>query len=286
VVFAGMNILALVAASLSIAMGAWLGQRLFYAASKHYRENLTQRTRSELSDLFVFIDLTHLWPALVCISAGAIVLLWLVTQSALVGLCVGCIVFVLPRIILKRAVRKRQQRFDSQLPELLLSLSGALRAGSGMSVALKSIVQEATAPLSQEFGLVLREQRMGLGFTQALANLYQRMPSESVELVTTLLTVGTRSGASLADLLERQCVNLRARQHLERKIEVMTTQGKMQAWIMGALPLVLLLVLSQIDPLSVHLLFSSAVGQAVLVTVFTLECLGVYFLRRILAIHV
>ena len=281
-----MNILALVAASLSIAMGAWLGQRLFYAASKHYRENLTQRTRSELSDLFVFIDLTHLWPALVCISAGAIVLLWLVTQSALVGLCVGCIVFVLPRIILKRAVRKRQQRFDSQLPELLLSLSGALRAGSGMSVALKSIVQEATAPLSQEFGLVLREQRMGLGFTQALANLYQRMPSESVELVTTLLTVGTRSGASLADLLERQCVNLRARQHLERKIEVMTTQGKMQAWIMGALPLVLLLVLSQIDPLSVHLLFSSAVGQAVLVTVFTLECLGVYFLRRILAIHV
>jgi len=281
-----MNMLALVTACLSIAMGAWLGQRLFYAASKHYRENLTQRTRSELSDLFVFIDLTHLWPALVCISAGAIVLLWLVTQSVLIGVCVGCAVFVLPRIILTRAVRKRQQRFDSQLPELLLSLSGALRAGSGMSVALKSIVQEASAPLSQEFGLVLREQRMGLGFTQALANLYQRMPSESVELVTTMLTVGTRSGASLADLLERQCVNLRARQHLERKIEVMTTQGKMQAWIMGALPVVLLLVLSQIDPLSVHLLFSSTVGQAVLVTVFTLECLGVYFLRRILAIHV
>jgi len=98
--------------------------------------------------------------------------------------------------------------------------------------------------------------------------------------------VGTGSGASLADLLERLCTNLRARQHLERKIEVMTTQGKMQAWIMGTLPLVLLLVLSQVDPLSVHLLYSSAVGQAVLVTVFTLECLGVYFLRRILAIHV
>jgi tight adherence protein B len=66
----------------------------------------------------------------------------------------------------------------------------------------------------------------------------------------------------------------------------MTTQGKMQAWIMGALPLVLLLVLSQIDPLSVHLLHSSAAGQAVLGTLFILECLGVYFLRRILAIHV
>ena len=278
--------LALVSACLSIAMGAWLGQRLLYAASKHYRESLTEQARSELSDLFVFIDLTHLWPALVCVSAGAAVLLWLATQSVLVAVCVGYAVFMVPRIILTRAVRRRQQRFDSQLPDLLLSLSGALRAGSGLSVALKYIVQEASTPLSQEFGLVLREQRMGMGFTQALANLYQRMPSESVELVTTMLTVGTRSGASLADLLERLCVNLRARQHLERKIEVMTTQGKMQAWIMGALPLVLLLVLSQVDPLSVHLLHSSPAGQAVLGTVLTLECLGVYFLRRILAIHV
>jgi len=66
----------------------------------------------------------------------------------------------------------------------------------------------------------------------------------------------------------------------------MTTQGKMQAWVMGALPVVLLLVLSQIDPPSVHLLHSTSVGQAVLATVFTLECLGVYFLRRILAIRV
>ena len=281
-----MNTLAVVSACVSIALGAWLGLRLFYAASKHYRKSLTEQARSELSDLFVFIDLTHLWPALVCVSAGVIVLLWLVTQSLLFAVCVGGIMFVLPRLILTRAVRKRQTRFDLQLPDFLLSLSGALRAGSGLSLALKYIVQEASVPLSQEFGLVLREQRMGVGFSQALANLYQRMPSESVELVTTMLTVGTRSGASLAEVLERLCLNLRARQHLERKIEVMTTQGKMQAWIMGALPVVLLLVLSQVDPLSVHLLHSSSMGQAVLATVFALECLGVYFLRRILAIHV
>jgi tight adherence protein B len=247
---------------------------------------VTEQTRAELSDLFVFIDTTYLWPALVCVSVGVSTLLWLVTQSVLFAVCVGGVSFILPRIMLSRAVRKRQQRFDLQLPELLLSLSGALRAGASLSVALKYIVQEASAPLSQELGLVLRQQRMGVDFTQALAHLYQRMPSESVELVTTMLTVGTRSGASLADLLERLCHNLRARQHLERKIEVMTTQGKMQAWIMGALPVVLLLVLSQIDPLSMHLFHTSRAGQAVLATIFMLEGLGIYFLRRVLAIDV
>ena len=281
-----MSTLALVCACLSIAMGVWLGQCLFFQASQQYRTRLTEQARAELSDLFVFIDTTHLWPALVCVSVGASVLLWVVTQSIWFALGVGGVIFTLPRIVLKRAVGKRQQRFDSQLPGLLLSLSGALRAGAGLSVALKHIVQDASPPLSQEFGLVLREQRMGVELTRALQHLYQRMPSESVELVTTMLIVGTRSGASLADLLERLCTNLRARQHIERKIEVMTTQGKMQAWVMGALPVVLLLVLSQIDPLSVHLLHSTTVGQAVLATVFTLECLGVYFLRRILAIRV
>ena len=281
-----MNTVAWVSGCLSIALGTWLGQRLFFSASQQYRKNLTEQARSELSDLFVFIDLTHLWPVLVCVSLGTSVLLWLVTESVFYEVCVGGVGFIVPRILLSRAVRQRQQRFDAQLPDFLLSLSGALRAGAGLAVALKYIVQESSAPLSQELGLVLREQRMGVGFTQALANLYQRMPSESVELVTTMLTVGTRSGASLANLLERLCTNLRARQHLERKIEVMTTQGKMQAWIMGALPVVLLLVLSQIDPLSVHLLHSTAIGQVVLGTILTLECLGVYFLRRILAIHV
>jgi tight adherence protein B len=281
-----MNTLALLSACLSIGMGVWLGQSLFFQASQRYRRRVTEQTRAELSDLFVFIDTTHLWPALICVSAGVSTLLWLVTQSVLFGVCVGGLSFILPRIMLSRAVRKRQQRFDLQLPELLLSLSGALRAGAGLSVALKHIVQDASPPLSQELGLVLREQRMGVELTQALNNLYHRMPSESVELVTTMLIVATRSGASLADLLERLCTNLRARQHLERKVEVMTTQGKMQAWVMGALPVVLLLVLSQVDPLSVQLLHSTSVGQAVLATIFTLECLGVYVLRRILAIDV
>ena len=66
----------------------------------------------------------------------------------------------------------------------------------------------------------------------------------------------------------------------------MTAQGKMQAWVMGALPLVLLLVLSQIDPVSIHLLFTTPQGQGVLLTVCVLETLGVLCLRRILAIHV
>ena len=281
-----MIVLGLSCACLAVALAAWISQKLFYEAAQRYQSSFTEQARTELSDLFVFVDLTHLWPALVCGAIGVTLFCWLLTQSVVFALTLGALSVFVPRVALTSALRRRQKRFDLQLPELLLALSGSLRAGASLAVSLKSIVQDATTPLSQEFGLVLREQRMGLSLAQTLENLYERMPSESVELVTTMLIVGTHSGGSLAECLERRCGNLRARQHLEGKIEVMTAQGKMQAWVMGALPLVLLLVLSQIDPVSIHLLFTTPQGQGVLLTVCVLETLGVLCLRRILAIHV
>jgi tight adherence protein B len=140
--------------------------------------------------------------------------------------------------------------------------------------------------MSQELSLVMREHRMGLPLNQALADLRGRMPTETVELVTVLLAVGNSSGGSMADLLERLSTNLRARQHVTGKMSMLTAQGKMQAWVMGALPLVLLLALSLIDPASVELMFYSQTGQLLLGLVLMLECLGVMWLRRILAIKV
>jgi len=276
----------LLCAGIAVALGAWIGQRLLLQATQRFRNRFTQYTHTGLTDLFVFIDLRHLWPTLLCTAGGLTLLCWLLTQSLTMSFVVGALTVVLPRIALTYAIRARQSKFDRQLPDLLLTLAGALRAGSSLSSALKNILQDAVAPLSQEFGLVLREQRMGVPLVRALDNLYSRMPSESVELVTTMFAIGTHSGGSLADLLERVCENLRARQHIATKIQVMTTQGKMQAWIIGLLPLVLLLVLSQIDPSSTRLMFESGVGRSVLLLVLVLESLGIYCLRRILTIHV
>ena len=72
---------------------------------------MTAQARSELSDLFVFIDLTHFWPALVWLAMGIMLLVWLGTESVLSCVCIGGVIFVMPRIILTRAVSRRQRRF-------------------------------------------------------------------------------------------------------------------------------------------------------------------------------
>jgi tight adherence protein B len=211
---------------------------------------------------------------------------WFLSGSVVVAFVLAGLILVLPRVILTAALRRRLERFDEQWPDALTAIAGALRSGASIGIALKNYAQDAPSPMSQELSLVLREHRMGLPLNQALSELNRRMPTESVELVTALLAVGNASGGSLADLLERLSTNLRGRQHVTGKIGVLTAQGKMQAWVMGALPLLLLAVLSQIDPDSVQLMFFSQTGQLMLGIVILLEVLGIFWLRRILAIEV
>ena len=276
---------ALGCAGISIALAFWIGQQLFTHAMERYRQTFTQETGAGLRELFVFVDPDRLWPILICVSAGSALFFWAVTGSVTIAMLCAMATLFLPRFALARAVRSRLGRLDAQLPDAMLAMSATLRSGASLGVTLRVLVQDAQAPLCQEFGLVLREQRMGVTLSAALLNLYQRMPSESIQVTTSLLRVASASGASLADLLERLSETLRARQHLAMKIDVLTAQGKLQGWIIGALPMVLLVVLSQIDPYSVDLLFHTQTGHMVLGVMILLEGVGICLLRRILAIH-
>lgn len=281
-----MNFVGLLFACLSVALACWLIQYLANIAWTRYRSSVTEHAQTSLSELFVFIDTTHLWQALCCLSFAMGLVVWVFSGSVVLALVLSAVTLVLPRIILTAALARRMEHFDAQWPDALTAIAGALRSGASIGIALKNYAEDAPAPMSQELSLVLREHRMGLPLNQALDALNQRMPTESVELVTALLAVGHASGGSLADLLERLSANLRARQHVTGKIHVLTAQGKMQAWIMGALPLLLLVALSLIDPDSVQLMFLSHTGQCMLGVVLLLEVLGIIWLRRILTIEV
>src|SRR6185312_17303522 len=138
----------------------------------------------------------------------------------------------------------------------------------------------------QEFGLMLREQRLGLGFQDALQKLRERMPTESCGLVVSALSIAAQTGGSLADTLEGIAQTLRARQHWLGRVRALTAQGRMPSHIMAGLPILLLLVLSRLEPEAMDRLWSTALGWAVLLLIFVLECLGTVWIRRVIAVEV
>ncbi|MFA5596404.1 MAG: type II secretion system F family protein [Pusillimonas sp.] len=265
---------------------AWIAQGWFIEAFARYREAFRDQADVRLAEVFLFLDGRQLWVLNVLVCTGAGLVVGLLSGQWVLAVVAGLCTLGLPTWLVRRARARRRARFDAQLPDLLLALAGALRAGSGVQSALRQVVVQFPAPLSQEFGLLLREQRMGVAFDEALAQLSQRLPTDSTRLVVSALTIALHNGGNLAETLERIALTLRARLHLLGRIDALTSQGRMQAWVMAALPLLLGMVLYQLEPEAMGQLWGSFLGWVVIAAIVLLELAGVLMIRRIVNIRV
>jgi len=265
---------------------AWYAQGWFWQALRRYRSLFEHQAHHRLREFFLFLDPAQLWWVNVGVCASAALVLYGLTSSVWLMLAAAACLLAAPQWVLARMRRRRWTRFENQLPDLLLALAGALRSGSGVQTALRYLIPQSPAPLSEEFGLMLREQRLGVSFEQALAQLYRRMPSEGMGLVVSSLTIALQNGGNLAETLERIAQTLRARLQLLGRIRALTAQGRLQAWIMSGLPVILASVLSWIDAEAMAPLWQSPQGWGVLGVIVGLEFAGVMMVRRIVNVEV
>ncbi|HLT99328.1 MAG TPA: type II secretion system F family protein [Burkholderiaceae bacterium] len=265
---------------------AWLGMQLLQREYGRYRVTFQQDAVSNLADFFVFLDPAQLWGANVSLAFAAAGLTLLVSESLVIAAAAGLATLLLPRCLLQWARHRRNRQIEEQLPDLLLALAGTLRSGAGLQKGLQQVCLHTRRPLSQELGLLLQQQRMGVSLAEALDALNRRIPNESIALVVAAIKVAGDTGGSLADTLEQISRTLRGRLQLIEKIRALTSQGRMQAWIMGSLPALLIVALNMLDPITMRALWTTPGGWLVLGVVFTLEFIGISLVRRIVKIEV
>lgn len=281
-----MELIAICFAAMAVAILVWFLMRHAGPGYRRYRQSFEAQAVNRLSEFFVFLDPAQVWLANLLACVVIAIAGYILSDSFLMAAGGATASLLAPQYVLRRLRRRRMQRFDEQLPDLLMALASALRAGSGLQAALRQIVAQSPVPLAQELGLVLRQQRMGMALEQALAELVGRMPTEGTSLVASSLNIATHSGGGLAEALERIAATLRARLHLLGRVRALTSQGRMQAWVMAGLPLVLALVLHYLDPGSMELLWGTPAGWAVLAVIALLESAGMMLILRIVDIQV
>ncbi|MYN29173.1 type II secretion system F family protein [Duganella levis] len=273
-------------AALAAAILAWLVIDIGIVTMASYRAHFTERTRFQVREFFLFIDPTKIFMAHAALMTLGAIVAGLASGSVLVAatFCGG--LALLPRAVYAWLRLRRLRQFEEQLPDALMMLAGALRAGLSLNMAISQLVVEAPAPLGQEFTLMLREQRLGVTLEQSLNGLVRRIPTQTTILVVSAMRIATETGGGLAEMLERTANTVRSRLQIEGKIRALTAQGKLQAWIVGLLPLLLMLVLDHMEPDAMAQLWHTRMGWGALAVIITLECLGIHVIRRIVAIDV
>jgi tight adherence protein B len=273
-------------AALSAGLLAWFVIDLGSTTLKSYRASFTERTQFQVQEFFLFIDARKLFVVNLSVMLLGALVAWFATGSALLAVPVFFALALMPRLMYAWMRQRRQTKFEEQLPDALMMLCGGMRAGVGFSSALAQLVAEAPAPLGQEFSLLVREQRLGVTLEQSLNNLARRMPTQTTILVVSAMRIATETGGGLAETLERTSNTIRSRLQMEGKIGALTAQGKLQAWVVGLLPVALGLILNKMEPEAMAMLWHTRVGWITLAVLAIFEFMGVYVIRKIIAIDV
>ena len=159
------------------------------------------------------------------------------------GILTGIFGLFLPPMYVLRSQKKRLSTFDSQLGDMLNLVVNGLRAGYSTLQAMEAVSKELPAPISDEFYRVVQEMQLGLSMEEALDHLIRRIDSEDLDLVITAITIQREVGGNLAEILDVISFTIRERVRIKGEIAALTAQGRATAWVISALPILLMLLL-------------------------------------------
>lgn len=200
-----------------------------------------------------------------------------------VGLVVA---FPAPRFYLRFLKHQRLAKFNEQLEDALLSISGSLKAGFSLPQALDEIAKANRHPISFEFNLLTQELRLGVSFDEAFTKMSKRVGSKDFELVAIAVITARQTGGELTNVLERLAYVIRERLRITRKVSALTAQGRLQAIIIGAMPFLLLAAMAYIAPDMVNAFLNSPLGILLLFAAIALVVTGFLVIRKITNIDI
>jgi tight adherence protein B len=245
---------------------------------------------SKLQDYVVQSGMTVKPAKLILISAVAGLGSYLVAGFFLphfyASLPIGAVAAAIPFLVVMVSRRRRLRKFEENFPEALDLLGRAVRAGHAFTTGLEMIAKECPEPLAGEFRTTFEEQNFGLPLRDALLNMTERVPIIDVRFFVTALLIQKETGGNLAEILDGLARVIRDRFRIYREVQVRTAQGRLTAGILIALPIMMALILSALNPHYIGILFTDPKGPLVLITAGVMQLIGSAILWKIIHFEV
>jgi tight adherence protein B len=191
-----------------------------------------------------------------------------------------------PCLLVLRARAARLKKIEAQLPEAADFLARALRAGHSFSNVLQMVGDELNEPISGEFKMAHEEINYGVPMNEALQNLAARIPLTDLRYLVIAVLVQRESGGNLAEVLVSIARIIRARLKLLGQVRVLSAEGRMSAWVLGLMPVVMIGVMALVNPQYIRLLWTDPSGIKLLWYAAGMVALGVVWMRNVIRIRI
>jgi tight adherence protein B len=177
---------------------------------------------------------------------------------------------------------QRRTKFDAQLGDTLQLLTGGLRAGHSILRAIDAAAVEADSPTSEEMRRIITETSLGKDLQQSLNDTSDRMASEDFMWIAQAIQINREVGGDLAEVLDQVSGTIRERTEIKGHIKALAAEGKFSAYILMALPLGIVVMLSVANPEYIGVLYTEPLGWVMIGVSVVLMVVGGLWLRKII----
>jgi len=219
--------------------------------------------------------------AILAVVAGGIPFAFGLSPLFCLGLAV-VVGFGLPRFILGAAINRRQKKFTSSFADAMDIIVRGVRTGLPLGDCLKIISHESPEPLGGEFRKVVEGESVGIPLEVCLEQMYERMPISEVNFFSTVLNIQKQTGGNLGESLANLSSVLRGRKLLGEKIKSLSAEAKMSAMIIGALPIVVMVLVTLVAPDYMTELYTTPTGHRNLMIGAVMMFVGTMMMRKMI----
>jgi tight adherence protein B len=218
-------------------------------------------------------------------ALGIAAVLLLMLGSAAMAAAGSIMAILVTGRVIRRRVTKRKKQFAAQLPDALSLVASSLSAGHTFLRAVQMMCEESPPPLSEEFGRLVAETRLGYNVTDALERMAERLQIRDLDMVVQAIRIQQTVGGKLADLFHTLSDVIRARDEVKREVLILTAEGRMSAYVLAGLVPALFLMMRMLNPAYMEPLFHG-VGVFVLIGCAGSVVAGLFVILRMVKIDV
>ena len=219
-------------------------------------------------------------------SLAAFLVGFLLLDSLVFGAFMGAIVYLVPGVLVTSIVRKRRDTLDNQTSDVMTALNATIKSGMTLEESIGEIAMTMRPPVGQEFSLIKERIDAGQTIVSALRSADERLQAPRLSLIMQSIIVSQERGGKLASLMDRLSEAMREIERVEERIKTETSGLRLSARIMVFMPFIICGFLYIASPEQVTMLFTTVLGNAILVVAIALDIIAFRSMQKIIDLDV
>lgn len=217
-------------------------------------------------------------------GAGAVLLGELFLHRFLLAFLLFPLGASLPWFQVEKKRRTFANAINDQLPNALMLIINAVKAGNSFLQALQIVASQMPPPISNQFAHTIQDINWGLTIEAALARLGERVGTVDMDLVITAVLIQRETGGNLSEIFSNIHDTIRERIRMQGEVQALTAQGRLSGWVLSILPTGVGVLFYLFNPSYIMTLFTDPRGQWVAAAALISQVIGVIAIRRIVSI--